>query len=163
MKSMRKKLKIKDIVANVIIALTMIVFITSNISLANNYADSNFNYTITGGGYGTKYSSIREKQDSSKVYFKNLTSSWSQVDLEVLGCNTSTGTFTNCNYNLLSYATDIIDAYQVPKDGKKHYWRSIVYETYHNTSNPNPYAKMQCSGVAGSYYTVWSPDNINGY
>ena len=48
-------------------------------------------------------------------------------------------------------------------DSVGRYYRSTVYETYHNSSPQYPKAKLGASGVAGSYYTIWSPDNYHGY
>ena len=58
---------------------------------------------------------------------------------------------------------DLDDPYSVPDDSVGRYYRSIVYETYHNSNTNNPQARLGASGVAGSYKTIWSPDNYHGY
>ena len=99
--------------------------------------------------------------DTSKVYFKNLTSSEDELLLIIQGSNSSTGPFTNCNYN--RSAEELDDPYLVPKDSVGRYYSSTVYEIYHNSSPYYPQARLRAKGVSGSYYTIWSPDNYHGY
>lgn len=117
---------------------------------ANNWQDTSFTFSFSNG---QKYTAVRAKQDTSKLYMKvNSITSGTSYTAHAVGCaSTSTSTYVDCSRGY---------SYKFSSAGQSYYMTSWVYE------NGYRYARIAGSpnyAYAFSASGVWSPDNLNGY
>lgn len=116
---------------------------------ANNYQDTNFNFTMNNA---MQYTPARSKTDTSKLYMKcsSVSASNATYSAHAIGTNSTSVTGTDCSRGY----TYTFGA------GTSYYMTSWVKE------NGYAYARIGASPNYSYSYTakgVWSPDNVNKY
>ena len=123
---------------------------------ANNYTDTTWSFSVSNLS-ATHTTSAREKEDTSKVYIKNLASSAQFVAVSIMGSSSKSGYYEDCTYN--SSGVVVTQPYDIAA-GTYKYMSSTVYEK----CGTGAYAKLSMTAYyTGNYNGLWSPDNKNGY
>lgn len=142
--------KIKKILGAVLLS-AMIISTTGNMMVyANNSGDTTYTFSFS---TGQKYTSAREKQDTSKLYMKcNSITKNASYTAHAVGCKTAT-------------SSDRVDCsrgktYTFASAGTYYYMTSWVKENGYKyariAASPNYSFGFKASGK-------WSPDNVNKY
>lgn len=123
---------------------------------ANNYTDTTWSFSVS-NSTATHITSARKKEDTSKVYIKNLASSDNTVSVSILGSASKNGEYDNYTFNTGS--TIRLTPYEIAP-GTYKYMSSEVHEK----CGEGAYAKLSITAYyTGNYNGLWSPDNKNGY
>lgn len=142
--------KIKKILGTVLLS-AMVFSVAGNTSvLANNWNDTGFSFAFNNA---QKYTPIRKKTDTSKMYMKcKSIAQNASYTAHAVGCKTANATtLVDCSKGY---------TYTFKKAGQYYYITNWVKEKGYG------YASVACSPNYGYKFSasgVWSPDNVNKY
>lgn len=163
-KKMREKISRrkcnKAMMALAVLVITASILMSSKISNANNYKDTEYVFYFTAGKEKGYVDSVgREKMDYSKTYimcnyaYEPYVEGDLKFTAQAHGSNSSGSGFATCTYN--GHTTP---SYVIHKDTSK-YMTNYIKET--NKKYANIYVKK--NGPAATFRGKWSPDNYNKY